>query len=518
MNTIRKKSEWKNTFSQMVEGALLFSIGLVEHNINTPHIVRPHLDSIISQLDWGIRLVPQGAARLMVAIHPWPIRWERMSMWHQQLELVLSLLDAHDPLYGQIQACLADIFQISGQSQKVLENVERVFSNPSLSSNEFALLVNLAGGAWLSSLMSLGKTKEAECVAENLIAQLTSHALQIDVCRRLEAHSIILLQQSVLARNKGDISLALRLISQAIEILESRVDINRGAMSEFIQTRAIYHWVAMNYKAALDDLEYAQKLCVDVNNFLGLSSVRANRGLIYWSMSEYEKAEWELREAIQLSEKNKSIFLLMRQTGNLGMIYFNRGDIPKAILYIEREIELAKIANDEYEKTLGEGNKAAALIYSDQAEHALPGLFLALKKYIGAERFETLVGTLIDLSICHYRIGKLEESAHFAQRAYRLAEEKKNPSLTLIAMRARALSLPKDEAFELLTRALEIAEEHERKLDAAGCKLFMSYLAKTPNAKIRLWKDAVAILKKIGASKWVENKKLGDPVVVAITV
>ncbi len=333
-----------------------------------------------------------------------------------------------------------------------------------------------------------------------------------------EALSIVLLRQSIHARGKGDISLALDLISQSIEVLESQENIGHSLMSELIQSRAVYYWAGANYPAALADLEHAEYVIrMDGDNIVGLSSVHGNRGLVYWSMSEYDMAEKEFLKAIYLSEQNKSIYLLMKQVGDLGMVYFNRGNLLKALLYIEREIELAEISNDEHENALAVGNKAAVFAYTDQAEQALPNLFSALQKHINTNRFEALVSTLVDLSTCYYRIGDLENSSRFAQRAFDLTQEKDNPVLNVIACRVRALSMPTPDAFELLSITLKLAEQYDRKLDVAGCKIFMAYLTSDSESKTLLWDEAAAILEKIGATKWIENKKPGDPIVLPMT-
>jgi len=518
MGANKKQTKWKNTFQQMVENSLKNSIELVKSNVNTPQVIRPHIDSMTSQIHWGSKLAPQLATRLLVATHPWPTRWGMMDAWREQLEQARLGLDSFDPLDGQVQACLADIFQFTGQPQKVSEIAEILFSDPSTPPDEFALRVSLAGGAWLSSLVSQEKMLEAEYAANELQKRLESNSAQTNPSRRAEALSIVLLHQSILARRKGSLSHALDLISRAIEMLESHNNTDLNSICELIQSRAIYYWVGMNYPAALEDLEYAQKVSMDADNAIGLSSVYGNRGLVYWSMSEYDKAEQEFLKAIHLSEQNKSIYLLMKQVGNLGMVYFNRGDLPKALLYIEREIELAEISNDEYEKTLAEGNRAAVLAYTDHAEQALPNLHLALKKHINTDRFETLVGTLVDLSICHHRIGDLEKSSQFSQHAFDLARGKDNPSLILITLRARALSIAAPDALDLLTRAFELAEQHGRKLDAAGCKIFMAHLVKDNESQTRLWNEAVIILEQIGAMMWIENKIAGDPIVLPMTI
>ncbi len=162
MSANKKQTKWKNTFQQMVENSLKNSIELVKGNINTPQVIRPHMDSITSQIYWGSKLAPHLTTRLLVAAHPWPTRWGMMEVWREQLEQAHLGLNQHDPLDGQVQACLADIFQFTGQPQKVSEIAELLFSDPSTPPNEFALRVSLAGGAWISSLVGQEKTIEAE--------------------------------------------------------------------------------------------------------------------------------------------------------------------------------------------------------------------------------------------------------------------------------------------------------------------------------------------------------------------
>lgn len=518
MPVSRKTDKWKNAFQQMVETSLRNSIALVENNASTPQAFRPHLDSMTSQIRWGNRFFPELALQLVVAAYPWPVRWGRTDSWRDELEQVRGELDASHPLHRQSQACLADILQFTGQPEKIPEIAGTLFSDPSIPPGEFVPLVVRAGGAWLSALASQGKVVEVEQAATGLWDQLEAAAGAVHPAQLAKARAIILHHQSIAARRRGDLPQAVELISRAIEELEDRDGFDHSDLIEIIQSRAIYHWVGGNYPAALADLDYAQNISLAADDHVGLCSIHGNCGLVYWSMSEFDKSEVELLEAIQLAERNKLVYLLMKQVGNLGMVYFNRGDLPGALRYIDREFELAEISNDLYEKALAEGNRAAVQVYTDQPERALSSLFSSLQKYRDTERFETLVGVLVDLSVCHYRIGDLERSARFAEQAYQLAQDKDNSGLILIALRARALSAPASEAIGMLKTALDLADQLDRKLDIAGCKIFLAHLEVTHEDRDRLWDEAVSLLKMIGATKWIEDKSAGDAVIPALTV
>jgi tetratricopeptide (TPR) repeat protein len=509
MPAVRKPNKWKTTFQQMVENSLRNSIALVESNPNAPQTFRPHMDSMTRQIHWGNQFAPELASRLMVAAYPWPARWGLTDTWRDQLEQAR-------PLNRQTQACLADIFQFTGQPEKALEIADALFSDPSIPPDEFALLVTRGGGAWLSALISQGKIIEAEQAAQGLLDRLEADSGQGNSARKAEAQSIVWTHQSSIARRKGNLSLALELISQAIQKLESLKNTDRSSMSEIIQSRAIYHWAGGNYEAALADLDYAQDVSASAQDTVGLCSIHGNRGLLRWSMSEYDKAEAELLEAIHLSEKHRLTYLLIRQVGNLGMVYFHRGDLQKALLYVNREIELTEISNDKHEGELAEWNKAAVQIYAEQPGQALPSLRMSLQKYTASGRFEALVGVLVDLSVCHYRLGDMEPSSQYARRALEMAREKDNPTLVLIALRARALSAP--DALDLLSEALTLAEQHDRKLDIAGCKIFLAHLTPDSASKISLWAEAAALLEQIGAARWIEGKHAGEAVLLPLTV
>lgn len=512
------KPDWQGVFLQMVEDSLRHSIILVQANVNTPQAFRPHMDSLTSQIRWGARFAPELAARLTVAAYPWPARWGQTDSWRQHLEQVRHGVAPSHPLHRQALACLADIFQLSGQPEKVVEIAGTLFDDPTVPLEELEWLVARGGGAWLSALTSQGKTVEAEQAAMSLWGRLESAPLQTHLAAQAEARAVVLLHRSIAARRKGDLALALDLISQAIVGMERQRDADRSSMSEIIQSRAIYHWVGADYPSALADLDYAQRVSTSAADMIGLCSIHGNRGLVYWSMSAFDLAERELLAGIHLAEKNKWTYLLMKQVGNLGMVYLNLGDLQNALGYIEREQELARIAGDEYEKALAEGNRAAVQIYTDHPEQALPGLFSTLQEYANTERHETLVGTLVDLSICHYRIGNPQASAQFAQQAYDLARTGDIPVLLLIASRALALCAPPSEAVSILQQALQLAERLDRKLDMAGCKLSLAHLATKRETRLRAWEQAVDILNQIGATKWVENQPVGALILLPMTV
>ena len=511
-------NRWNETFQQMVEDSLRHSIALVQANANTPQAFHPHMDSLASQLRWGARFAPELAARLTVAAYPWPARWGQADSWRRHLEQACQGLPPSHPLHRQALACLADIFQLSGRPEKVVEIAGPLFDDPTVPLEELELLVAQGGGAWLSALTSQGKTLEAEQAVRSLWGRLESAPPRPSLPAQAQARAVLLLHRSTAARRKGDLALALDLISQAIAGLEGQRNADRSSMSELLQSRAIYHWVGADYPSALADLEYAQQVSASAADRIGLCSIHGNRGLVYWSMSAFGLAERELLAGIQLAEKNKWTYLLMKQVGNLGMVYLNLGDLPNALGYIERGRKLAEITGDEYEKALAEGNRAAVQIYTDHPEQALPGLFSTLQKYANTERYETQVGALVDLSICHYRVGDLRASARFAQQAHDLAQTGGVPVLLLIAARARALCAPASQAADLLQQAFQLAERLDRKLDMAGCKLSLAHLAAEHETRLQAWEQAVDILNQIGAAKWVENQPVGAPILLPMTV
>jgi hypothetical protein len=80
------------------------------------------------------------------------------------------------------------------------------------------------------------------------------------------------------------------------------------------------------------------------------------------------------------------------------------------------------------------------------------------------------------------------------------------------------LSAPPAEAVDILNHALQLAERLNRKLDVAGCKLFLAHLCPASENRIKLWEEAAAILEQIGAAGWIENKSAGDAILLPLTV
>ena len=509
----RTPNQWGDVFQQMVERNLRNSIKLVEENLGKPDVFRTHFESLMSQAQWGYQRSPELSAHLLLAMHPWPARWALIHAWCTQLELAANTPAIALPLKRQILACLADVYMVAGLSEKTLAIAEGLFLTPANDPQEYANFVMRAGGAFISSLTSQGRLADGEEALRKMEEYLADHAFLPRTVEFGMACAIVRVQRSIIQRRQRMPDQALVTITDAITQLDQSNPRTHCLLYQIIETRAVFHRAAGNYAAALIDLDDAQRQ-ISAGENLALSSLHGNRGLCYWSMSRYAEAEQELLLAIAIAEEHKAYSLMSRQIGPLSLVSFCKGDIEMALRRSERHVELANMIGDVSEKTNALANRYCMFIYNNQAAEALPQLLENLHITMAQGHQEWTVLSYFDLVLAYFYLSDFANMTHYAQLAYDLAKSTENKVLELLAMRMLALGLPQRDAIALLLDVLQIARQRERHIDVASCLLFLAHLETDQVQQAQYWHDAQLILEKIGALRWLENKKIGDPILL----
>lgn len=510
-----KRAQWGAVFSGLVEHSLRTSQTLVRENANSPAALRPHLESILSQVEWGYRLDPALSAELLLQLDPWPVRWGLLGLWSAQLEKASQKLPGSSHLAAQIAASLATVYFHLGRLEQAERLASELLGNEKRNPDEFADLVYRCASAWISALTKLDRLAEAEQTCTALLERLEAAALQIAPAQLVTARAVLNLQQALFARIHGNLPAATKIMDSAIRSVQEIPGFNPYFLSDLMENRAIFQWAQGRHQAALDDLDTIQTQYISAEDELMLSSLHGNRGLIYWSMHRFSEAEAELHQAIAFTEKNKATYLLMKQVASLSLVCWSRGDLANTLGYINRQMELAETIHDDYEMLLARGNLAAALVYAGQPARGLPELLQSVETSENQGRDEILVGNCLDLAICYYYLNELLAGSQAAQKAFELVEKNKFTWLRVITLRVLALFQAPAEARKLLRQALQLARESGRRLDEAGCLLWLAHLASGAQRESH-WQAACQVLTAIGAEKWIEAKKTGDAIFLPV--
>ena len=512
-NNNPRASKWSNTFRDMVEHNLSNSIALVVKNLESPELFQNHFESLMSQVQWGYQCCPEVSANLLLSMHPWPARWALIDSWCYQLELAIGIPDIHLSTKKQLQACLTDVYLVAGLSQKVIDISKDLFVPGPEDQCEYAKLVTVSGGAWISALISKGKLSQAEDILQEMEQHLSlaNQDPQIQMAR-----AILYLQKAILLRHENKLPDALEMLTAVVDSLSPVNPLTRSIFFEAVETRAVFYRASGNYDAALVDLYELQNKYISDGEQLAQSSLHGNRGLVYWSMANYNDAERELLSAIEITEKHKAYPLLSRQLGPLSLIYLAKGEIEKALRFVERQIEIATITNNHFEKTLACANRSCMLIYAHRANEALPDLLSSLSEMLVQGQKELTISAHLDLAICYYTLGDFPNSRSHAQQAYESSIQGDNKINQMLAMRALALSDDTQESISLLNQALQIAKDNRKVLDEAACLLCLSQIEPNIGLKEKYWTDAACLLERIGAEKWLDGKNIGQPTILPL--
>lgn len=348
----------------------------------------------------------------------------------------------------------------------------------------------------------------SQVICDSLISHFGEYQQAIDVMERAEM-AINMLDAPVPYALYTSWAVALRRqgkIGQGRVILEAMADSWLSSDAPLHEQAMIHHqlglirWADGAYTTASGDLTFAAQTYESLEELATACGAYGDLGLCFWSWGKLREAETTYAKAFMLAKESGDIQREMKLNGNLGLVYLSQGRLELASVYIHNHIQRANELGSDREHKRARGNWAQLRLYRNQPTGCLNYLNEALNAHKhpneGRGNDEVLV------SLCHHLMGDTHLARQHLDNVWRICDEGEHTILPILAYRLSAELYP-DQADTHLHEGLELAREHDRRLDIAGCLL---KLAKVCDNQA-YYDEAHALLTEMNALEWLKYHK-----------
>jgi len=498
-----EQRRWQTFYRQHLAGRLQWAVAYVR--TAPPAEVRTRFTSLLALMQDAARhfqaYAPQVEA-LMLALHPWPVRWGYWHAWETQIRLLLRESRALEAgKRALFTAHLAEICLATGRSQQARQLYAEALSHVRKSPDILAQAEVCAG--WARHAVQTGRIEEAEQALHTL--RKHSHRYTAPPATLQCARAHIALARLDILRRRGRLRDGVRVARHAIRTLQNIPNPPPDLLARAWQKKATFEWDMDRFHASLRSLEQALALHRRLQDDFAQAGTLGDIGLVHWSLFQLEQAEEALRASLHISERLNARTRMAVEIGNLGLVYLTRGELPLAVRYLKRQLEMARQTDNAHERSRARGN--LGIVYFCQHKHwrALP---LLRSDYTFSRRRNLLhswAGAAAFLGLNIAFLGKKPRAAVLLREAEEVARRAGSEVLVGLVWRAQAMLLPPQEAAALLQRALEVSQRNQRPFDQAGCLLWLAKYASSEAERQALWQQAAEILQALEASAWLRN-------------
>jgi tetratricopeptide (TPR) repeat protein len=504
----RERARWRDYYRQQLAGRLDWAVDYVRGS--RPSELRAHLGSLLTLLRRARphpHLYPRMVA-LIVALHPWPLRWLRWEAWEREIRFAIQVYaDLHPQRQAEFQSYLAKLLFDTGRLDEALTVGAAALAQARAYGTVKPLA--LAGCTVVQTLLQYGRSDEARRKLCALLAEVSA-ADSVSQRERTLALARLRLQQLVFLRRDDCLDEAVIQAGQIIAQLEALPSADEHLIAMAHRERSTMAWAAGHYAEAVREIQRAIQMSADLGDEFAEANARGNLGLIYYTMTEFDRAEEEIRRLIMMAERLNARWHLTYAVDYLAVIYLMRGELDRAARTFDHAVDLVQSLGDLKSAHRIQSNRAVAWLYQGEYEAAIPDLeadfdFSEEQNLSGA-----VVMDCICLSLCYQGLGQEEQAIRLAERAWEVAQRLGKPVFQALALRCLAEHRPA-QRFDLLERALTLARKAHRPLDEAACLLSLAGLTEDEDERRRLWQRGVRILARIGATAWLAGASPRDP-------
>lgn len=473
--------------------------------------VHAHLGSYFALLDEARRYpdLNGSALRLIAALHPRPLRWGMGHRWEPVLRFALE----HTPRRqvarrAEYRCALADVYLFSGWFEQAIEQAETVLKAPGVPD----ALVARAAYLLFLNLRATDRAQEATQRVQPLLERFAAGQIVAEMpADRAEAWLTINKCQLDLLRMRGEVDGALGLVGEMVALVERTGCPNPITYAELLVHRSTLLWVRARYEESVADLMAAIAIYRGEEDEFNAKSLLSNLGLVYWTMGSLDAAEEALRSAMAYYHQTGFEQLLVYDLGNLGLTFFARGDLDEAIRLTGEQIKLAERLDFFTESVRGQWNRAIMNFCRGAYAEIKTVYYATLEYYERSANRETYYAHFIWLAYYREKMGEHDAARCLAQEAVRQGRERGLPLLEQIALRCLASLAPEEKREALLQNALELAIRLGRRLEIAAVWLALAGAVSDAPRRQQAWQNGAAILRQIGAQRWLEGHSIDNP-------
>jgi tetratricopeptide (TPR) repeat protein len=227
-------------------------------------------------------------------------------------------------------------------------------------------------------------------------------------------------------------------------------------------------------------------------------------------MGELDRAQAALERVILFLQRCGAQRQMTADLGNLGLVYLSRGDLARAEEWMLRHIEHARLTGFLPEVYRGNTNLAAVSFYQGDYARALE-MYTVNSAYF--EQRGSREGFELDrlwIACCHSHLGDREGPPAAARAVLSQAREIRSEVLETLALRCLASFLPCRERLPYLLESYALSSRLGRMFEQAAALLALAE-AETGEMGAGYWEQGAALLRRIGATAWLEGRARENP-------
>ena len=479
-----------------------------------PEALRSHFESCLALLNAArdrADLSPLWL-ELVTALHPLPLRWGFWSPWLEVLwQAANKAADLDRPaMRARFLTYMAAIYLETAQSDAALEKAHAALNEAVRAADGVSLA--LAGSRAAGALTVLGRYEEAKQLLVDVRRQfysLCDHSRpDADV---MLARSLLDMEEMDLARQDGRLAEAMSIGEKLIAALESTEGLDSHDLATAYRRRSTILWAAGRYGEAARDLIKSAEMFRAAGDPLAAVFSEGHLGVVYFSMGRFRQAETVKARAVRSAEELNAHWWLVRDLGELCGIYMYSGQLERALTYCHRHVELARQLGDRRQQALARDNRGVTLLLLGRHDEARPDLEASLRYFQDEGIIENTVLATLDMALFMHATGETVRATSLAEVSYQQALQLDFPILQILTTRCWALFRPPGEQERLLRVALALAKAHDRHMDVAGCLFSLAALESDAAERGRLFDQAAAMLREMGAEAWLAGHSPANP-------
>lgn len=428
--------------------------------------------------------------QLIVKLNSAPIRYGMSQQWDEFLREAIPTIDKHDHYHLALVYGLRARIAYDRVYRQQAYDWGKIALQHAYQTNDAKLISEMAQTLGNILIYHFGAHQEAFNVMKE--SEAVIRGLNIPVPFTLYITWVHAM------RFMGNIHQA-RALSEKIadKFLKPQMSTNEWLI--ILNTRGIIRWSDGAYALAEPDLIEVAQIYEQRQELAAASGAYGNLGLCYWSWSKFPQAKTIYQKALKLSQEAGDVQREMKICGNLGLVYLSQGRFDLAEAYIREHIHRAEALGAEREANRGRGNLVHLNFFRGRLNECV---IEHIEKTLGDYAYpnEANGGNHVMLALYYQRRGDIEKARSHLNNVWQICDEGEHTILPILAYRLSAEVYP-EHAEANLRKALELAQQHERQLDVAGCLLQLAKVC--DNSAYQ--QEAYQLLAEMDALYWLEN-------------
>lgn len=466
----------------------------IDQYVDDPTALRERLNHIFINIAMCARTTEFYDARLQLIdkLNSAPIRYGMSQQWDQVLCEALNTIREDDHYYrGLVYGLRARIAYDRVYPKQARDWGEIALHHAQLS-NDAKLITEMTQTLCYILMYHFGEHEEAIKLIEQ--TEVIINGLNTPVPLNL----YITLASAL--RFMGNIHQARAIIENMAEIWLKKPEITIDEQIIILNNRGLIRWADGAYALAEADLIEVAQAYEKRQELSAAAGSYGNLGLCYWSWGKLPKAHEIYAKAIEFAKEADDVQREMKLIGNQGLVYLAQGRFDWAEAHLREHIRRAESLGAEREVKRARGNLAQLNLF----RYDLSEVEKHLKEALNDHKYpnEANGENQLLLVLYYQRVGNIEQARLHLDNVWQICDDGEHTILTMLAYRLSAEVYP-EHAEDHLQKALQLARQHERRLDTAGC-LFQ--LAKVcDNEAYR--EEAYQLLREMDALYWLEDWK-----------